>query len=50
MIAARGGDQQAQEAVTRMRPTASATAQRAARAAADAFVARADVEAPNAAG
>ena len=35
MIAARGGDQPAQEAVTRLRPTASATAQRAARAAAE---------------
>ena len=41
MIAARGGDQPAQEAVTRLRPTASATAQRAARAAADAFMAQA---------
>jgi len=45
MIAARGGDQQAQEAVTRMRPTASATAQRAARAAADAFVAQSGTQA-----
>lgn len=40
MIAARGGDAEAQAAVTRLRLTASATAQRAARTAADAFVAQ----------
>ena len=40
MIAARGGDAEAQAAVTRLRPTASATVQRAARTAADAFVAQ----------
>jgi localization factor PodJL len=40
MIAARGGDAEAQAAVTRLRPSASATAQRAARTAADAFVAQ----------
>lgn len=40
MIAARGGDSEAQAAVTRLRPLASATDQRAARAAADAFVAQ----------
>ena len=34
------GDAEAQAAVTRLRPTASATAQRAARTAADAFVAQ----------
>lgn len=50
MIAARGGDQQAQEAVTRLRPTASATAQRAARAAADAFMAQASGDASSADG
>ena len=38
MIAARGGDSEAQAAVNRLRPTASATAQRAARTAAEAFV------------
>jgi localization factor PodJL len=38
MIAARGGDSEAQAAVTRLRPAATATAQRAARTAADAFV------------
>ncbi len=38
MIAARNGDSEAQAAVTRLRPAASATAQRAARTAADAFV------------
>lgn len=40
MIAARGGDTEAQAAVTRLRPQASAVDQRAARTAADAFVAR----------
>ena len=40
MIAARGGDSEAQAAVTRLRPTASAVDQRAARTAADAFVAQ----------
>ncbi|WP_299172328.1 hypothetical protein [uncultured Brevundimonas sp.] len=40
MIAARGGDSEAQSAVSRLRPAASATAQRAARTAADAFVAQ----------
>ena len=40
MIAARGGDSEAQSAVTRLRPAASATAQRAARTAADAFTAQ----------
>ncbi|WAC60507.1 hypothetical protein [Brevundimonas sp. SL130] len=38
MIAARNGDSEAQTAVNRLRPAASATAQRAARTAADAFV------------
>ena len=38
MIAARNGDSEAQAAVNRLRPAASATAQRAARTAADAFV------------
>ena len=47
MIAARGGDQQAQEAVTRLRPTASAAAQGAARAAADAFMAQAGATSAN---
>ncbi|GAW41877.1 Localization factor PodJL [Brevundimonas sp. SH203] len=40
MIAARGGDSEAQAAVTRLRPQASAVDQRAARIAADAFVAQ----------
>uniref|UniRef100_UPI0028981E8E tetratricopeptide repeat protein n=1 Tax=Brevundimonas sp. TaxID=1871086 RepID=UPI0028981E8E len=40
MIAARGGDTEAQAAVTRLRPQASAVDQRAARTAADAFVAQ----------
>jgi localization factor PodJL len=40
MIAARGGDSEAQAAVTRLRPQASAVDQRAARTAADAFVAQ----------
>jgi localization factor PodJL len=39
-IAARAGDQQAQEALTRLTPAATAAAQRAARAAADAFQAQ----------
>lgn len=38
MIAARSGDSEAQAAVNRLRPAASATAQRAARTAADAFI------------
>ncbi|WP_395945237.1 hypothetical protein [Brevundimonas sp.] len=45
MIAARGGDSEAQAAVTRLRPAASATAQRAARTAADAFVAQQQTQA-----
>ncbi|MDQ1154504.1 hypothetical protein [Brevundimonas sp. SORGH_AS_0993] len=40
MIAARAGDSEAQAAVTRLRPTTNAVDQRAARTAADAFVAQ----------
>lgn len=48
-IAARAGDTGAQEALTRLTPTASASAQRAARAAADAYQAQATPAAASAA-
>lgn len=47
-VAARAGDTGAQEALTRLTPTASATAQRAARAAADAYQAQASTAASSA--
>ena len=49
-IAARGGDQQAQDALARMTPGASPAAQRAARAAADAFQAAQTSARPSAQG